>query len=694
MALFPPISSFWGSASWGSIPWQGSSAPPPGTIQSISVLDINIEFGAGAVSLSISANYVLPINIEFGRGAVIEQTYISVFLNGVDISRRVLVNSIQITDQLAQPTTASFSIWDSTASIVPQVGQQVWIYLGTQRIFGGTIDQPFQTAFQAMPGSAFLGSAGGTAGVGSATSLSTSSSGGGGGAIHCTDFSLLLSRRYAGIYFDGISSPTPPFLIFMVQYLVANYLSGDGITYDDSNGDPGTNLGPQLFNWVTLQSAFNTLSSSTGWDFKIDPYGVLRFFPSDSGIGNAPFNISEGDGNVYAESLGVEYYRSTYRNRQGVASPSQQGQLWTDTYPPGPPGLGNQSPDGVRTGFQEQYPFTAIPTVYVNGGQQTVAESTPSGFVLPGGTPATNFQWYVVEFPSIGLFQNTNPATGGGSPLVAGDVLVIAYPSPGPAPILWVQDDVQIAARAAIEGNSGIYEDLQQAPSVTDPAAIAAYAVGLLARYGSAGMPFQVTYSSRNQKGVFSGQLQTIATTNPPVNVTGMISSVTWNDVDGQFMELAVTVLSGEYQGNFSQFFAALVAGTSLVPPANTSTYSWLLAPTVPGVVNPGITQEEWTFPQVAVVNNGVECLLYMTVNMAVAEPDNDDALQLLQNGTVIASVYIPPNATGPITIYPTPGTIYLTQGDVLQIHRAAGVVFPDPLKDASVIVHTVVLST
>jgi hypothetical protein len=664
------------------------SLPPPtfpaapGSIQSASVLRVPPGFGDGSIALELASLYVLEVTPAFGNGAVISQPYISIFIN--DVLYKPLVNSVTITDALAQPTTASFSIWDPTGTINPQVGQQVQIYLGATRIFGGYIVQPFQTAFQAMKGYYFGGTAGGSGsgGTGSATSApSESSSGSGSGAIQCADYSGLLSRRYIGLYFDGHGSPTPTFLSDMVGYIVSNYLANDGFTYDDSDGDPGINLGPTLFNWVTIQAAFNTLSSATGWEFKVDQYQVIRFFgPPSPGTGPAAYNIADNDGNVYAESLGIEYYQSTYRNKQGVVSPSQQGQLWQDIFSvsnPGPFPNFPQPPDGIRKTFIQLYGFTALPIVTVNGTPQTVAQLTATGFV-----PPTGWQWYIVQpqpgFPSYGIFQY-----GGNPALTSSDVLVIAYPTPV-SPILWLQNDAQIAARAEIEGNTGLYEDVEQAPSVTDPAAIAVYCAGLLARY-SDGIPFQVTYSTRTQTPLFSGQTQTINVANPPINFTGQISQVTWQDIDGQFMQIGVTVLSGSYQGNFTQFFAALVAGTALPPPSNTTLYQWFIENT--GVQN-------FVTPQVAIVPNAVEAAMSVTITFQADNPAPCTmTFSVLQNGIITFQVEIPEGYSGSQTSYPTEGQYKYYAGDVLSIEVAFAVLF-EQINNVSIQLYDVVLST
>lgn len=631
-----------------------SVAFPPQTLTLTTKIPTRVAFGASSLAVGLQLLYTIPSRIAFGAIALLERTYLSFFINGVDVSALVEVNSCQITNPLSNSTTATFALWDPSGTVLPQVGQEVLIYLGGVRIFGGSVEQPFQTAYQATPGSLFSGTGGGSAGgVGSATGSAAA------GGVQCTDFSNLLDRRYVGVYFDGFGAPAPTFLSDIVSYIVETYFAQDGISYDDSDGDPGIGLGPTLFNWVTGRQAFNQLSSLTGWDFSVDNFKVLRFFPNSSGMGTAAFDINDNDGNVYAESLGVEYYRSKYRNRQGVRSPTGTTQLWQDifsTAQPGPFANNPQPPDGIRRNFLELYGFLAIPTVTVNGVPQIVAELMSGGGFVP---PV--YDWYVVQLPSFGLFQNPSH-----TPIASSDVLVIAYPT-SLSPIYWVQNNAQILERATIEGNSGIYEDVENAPSVTDPDAIAAYAAGLLARYGN-GIPFQVTYSSRRQSPLFAGQVQHIKIQNPPLDFLGLISSVNWQDVDGKFMQMGVTVLSGEYQGDFTQFFAALVAQAQLAQPSAFNQYQFLLGPTIPGLTNPGAPGG--TQPVRQIVNRAVELLYSFSVTLPSSNPAavaTEFDLFDIALGVQLASIVFAIGESGTKTVYAnSTEDLRLFSGDVL----------------------------
>jgi hypothetical protein len=628
----------------------------------------------------LTGYYSLEIDVEFGAGALVKATNaFTIFIDGVDRTLLALANSLNITQPLSQAATANFSMWDPSGTVPPpQVGQEVQIYHGTTRIFGGIVTQPVQTAYQANEGALYAGS-GGTSSSANSTGVS-SATGSTSGGVQCSDYSYRLSRRYVGAYYTS-----PAFLSDIVADIVNTYLAADGFTYDDSDGDPGIDLGPILFNWVTVQAAFNTLSSSTGWEFTVDYYKVIRFYPPGSGTGPAPFDIADNDGNIYAESLAIEYFITQYRNRQGIMSPTSSTQLWQDTFSvdvPGPFPLEPQPPDGIRRAFLTLYDINATPVVEVNGVPQNVISLLDVASNPPG------WQWYWIPpqgFPEggPGVFQNpANPA------LQPGDVLTVNYAT-ALSPIYWVQDDAQIAARQAIEGGSGIYEDVEQAPSTTDPNAIAIYAQWLLNRYGANGIPYQVSYGTR-QPGLFAGMLQSINTSNPPIAInsdSGLIIQVTIADVDGQFLTYTATVANKLYQGNWTQFFAALIAAAALPQPGVYVSYTWDIGQSVPGVANPGAGTG--TQPGSRVVQNPVELLQSITVNMVNPVAGGIVEFQVLLNGS---GLYIPVDyAAGQTGVqqvfipFGTPGRLYA--GDILQIFIGG----TDGVTDASVTVQTAI---
>lgn len=506
----------------------------------------------------------IPSAEAFGVGAVLVGDQFSIFINGALLNNKFLVNTLNINQPMGQTATAEAQFWDQTAVMNPQVGQTMLVYDGNTRIFGGTIDEVTQSAYQANPGQRW--------------------------DVKASDFSGILDRRIIGKFYPSAGWGS---LELIAADIVTNYLSADGISYNTIDGDPGTQLGDQLFQWVTARECFNRLSSATGWDFTIDYYGALRFFPKGTGTGAAPFNLQDNDGNWLAETMTVRHYRSTYRNRQFVQSSTQGSQLWVDTFSaaqPGPIPSEPQPPNGVNQDFITLYGITGTPVVKVNGNTQRVITLNQIGT-----NPVGDWDWYWIPqqgapSPANGVFQNNAQ-----SPLISSDVLTVGYPT-DIQPVTVVVCQAQVDARAAVEGNSGFYDDVQQAQNITDPAALQTYAQGLLDRYGcTSGIPIQVMYETFKH-GLFVGQIQHINTSNPAVSAADyLISNVTIRDVDNgtyqgkPLLRYQITADSGHYLGEWQQFYRTLITAALQPQPSNRMVYTWSLAPTIPGVTNPGL---------------------------------------------------------------------------------------------------------
>ena len=101
----------------------GSVIFPPQTIAATTVIPTRVAFGSGSLGVSINSLYIIPSRVAFGHGAVLQRSYISIFVNGVDVSTLVLVNSVQISNSLSQPSTLNFALWDKTGTVVPAVAR-------------------------------------------------------------------------------------------------------------------------------------------------------------------------------------------------------------------------------------------------------------------------------------------------------------------------------------------------------------------------------------------------------------------------------------------------------------------------------------------------------------------------------------------------------------------------------------------
>jgi hypothetical protein len=598
-------------------------------------------FGAGGsvgVNPAITGQNGIRSAEAFGQGAVILRSGVSLFIGGADVTKNYRVNTMNIVKALSQVSTASFSFYDPTGTLRPLVGQEVIVYLGLTRVFGGTVDDETETARQ-QRADIFVD-------------------------VKCSDFSGKLDRTIVGKYYTNGS------LSIMVDDIVRAYLSRDGFSYNSSDGDPGINLGPQLFNWVTARQAFQTLANASGWDFAVDEFKVIRFFPKATGTESAPFNLADSTPKGWiAESMKVRTYRGKYRNQELIRSSTQASALWRDTFStaiPGPFPLDPQPPDGHRIEFITSFGITAPPVVAVNGNVQVVIRLDQVA------TPGIVYDWYWIPqqglpAPNPGVFQNQAHA-----PLTSGDVLTVGYQAQL-SPVTIASCPTEIAARAAVEGDSGVYQDVQDAPNLTDPIAITQYAQAILNRYGcTTGLPTDVTYQT-DLPGLKPGQLQAIQVSSPlvgPLPPSGarlfLVTQVAFKDQAGLFFRYTVTVTSGQYQGSdYASFFGALVNRGQLAQPGNRENYVWQLAPSYPGIVNPGL--HDGVQGQPHVIQNPVEILQSFTLFFPTI-PGTDIEVEILQNG----------NGTGRHTYYAgtsTPQTFFFNQvvrasgGDVLQVY-------------------------
>ncbi len=563
------------------------------------------------------------------------QKRFTLFIAGIDRTSLMLVNTLTGTNPLSQVSSCQFALRDSAGTFHPTIGMDIQVFSNTTKIFGGTIDESVETAYQARPDVR--------------------------ADVKCSDYSAILDRRIVGAFYTGFPMSS------IVSDIVQKFLSADGIVYNATDGDPGTVLGDQLFNWVTARQAFNQLSSATGWDFSVDYNKVLRFFPKASALGNAPFNLTDNDKNVLAvgeasgttESAAIRVFRGTYMNRVFVRSSSQPNALWPDTFSaaiPGPYASNKQAPGGGRIFFVTLFQLEATPIVTLNGVAQRVIPLSSVATAVPGS-------WDYYWIPNgYGVVANVAP--------VSTDVLIVNYQT-RIAPVTTITCAAQVAIRGSAEGNSGYYDTVLDTQNITDPSAITAYGTAMLNRYGCTnGIPSQVIYGTIKD-GLFAGMLQTINLTQPLVpSNTYLISGVTWKDVDKDHIEYQVACDVGQYLGdNYLQYFQSLVNRGQMPQPGNIQTYFGVIAPTVSGVANGGITGG-FQFTWVHTCRNQVETVQYLSLVCNTGPTSGNPTLQLVVNGNGTPLIItIAKNTANGAELRSYPATpIILHAGDFLQM--------------------------
>lgn len=566
----------------------------------------------------------------------------TLLISAVDRTALMIANTLMIRNQLGQASTCTFTLESVGAAFRPTIGQSIQVYSKQLLVFGGLISQIEETVFSSTNRFVF--------------------------GVTVSDWSILLDRRVVGGFFSSFSMSS------IVSSLITSFLQADGVTYNSTDGDPGTSLGDVLINWITARQAFNQLSNLTGWEYSLDYNRVVRFFPPGTALGAAPFTIADNDGNSLAEqgqasvagapgcsSVAIRTLTGLYRNREFVRSSSQTTQLWVDIFSktqPGPYPSNKQPPGGGRIAFITLFVLTVTPIILVNGGVQRVIPLASVATAAPG-----SWDWYWIPGGS-GVFQNQANA-----PLGVNDVLEIDYQSKL-SPVTTVQCSTEIATRAAAEGTTGVYDAVDDAPNVAEPTDLSQYALAILNRYGCTNGPQKQIVLSTLRDGLLAGQLLTVNLSRPLIPNAGyLITQVSGREVDKDHFKWDVTCELGNYFGQGSaQFFAGLVNRGQIPQALDRVYYPFRIADQGGGLTG-GIqfgTQ---------VVQHQKEIVQYISVMLDTGHPatQNGVVLQLLINAN--GSLFVTFNAgdAGEKRAYQPAGQtpIEVVQGDTFRVQHS-----------------------
>src|SRR5690606_21763127 len=113
-----------------------------------------------------------------------------------------------------------------------------------------------------------------------------------------------------------------------------------------------------VFNYNTVNSAFNEISEQTGFSWFIDADKDVHFFSRETNV--APFAITTTSGN--SRNLSVKRSKDRIRNVQYIRGGREASDPRTELF------VG----DGTRKTFTVSLPIASVPTVTVDGIPQTV----------------------------------------------------------------------------------------------------------------------------------------------------------------------------------------------------------------------------------------------------------------------------------------------------------------------------------
>jgi len=331
--------------------------------------------------------------------------------------------------------------------------------------------------------------------------------------VQCMDHHHLAEKRLVAETYEATAAGV------IVQDIISQVLSQEGITAGTIQAGP--TIAKAVFNYIRAAQALDELSDLTGYQWVIRPNMGLDFF--DRSTFAAPW-IAEP---ATVMSPKVHRDRHEYRNRQYVRAGYDVTDPRTEEF------VG----DGKIQTFTLKFPVAEAPSIEVNGLAQTVGIHQVE----------TGKGWYWNK-NSREVIQDD-----GDTPLSSTDTLAVTYR--GLFPIRVVADSsVAMTERKTVEGGSGIYEHVLDAPNINSQDAAIEYAQGQLRRF--ARISTVLTYETFASD-LRVGMLQPVNL--PAYDLSGdfLISEIETYDVrrGDNVLRRRVTALSGEAVGGWRRFF-------------------------------------------------------------------------------------------------------------------------------------------
>jgi hypothetical protein len=344
-------------------------------------------------------------------------------------------------------------------------------------------------------------------------------------AIQCIADEAMCDRRH---YADSHTS-TP--VNSIVADVCTEGLSGETLDFT-THVDPGPTLALANFNYAPVSDVFNDVATEAGmhWWFQPGPSPVLYF--KERGNVLAPFALDSEAANPRFFKCIPRRHRENYRNKQifqgGTGLTDARTELWKG--------------DGATRVFKTGYPVAKQPTgIAVNSVAKTIAIGT-----VEEGT--ADFYWNEGE--------DQIRQDDAGTLLTSAQELAVTYQGAYPV-VVHAQLDAEIAARAAAEGTSGIYEAKEEDSSVTDAGAAITRTNALLDRWGE--IPLELSVLTHDA-GLEVGQIVTVNM--PELEIEGefLVTDVAMRWFTKDRLTFQVTLASGDGVGGWIPFFRALMA--------------------------------------------------------------------------------------------------------------------------------------
>ena len=437
------------------------------------------------------------------------------------INRTVVFQSVSISKKL-NGRASGFCVIGSPESPgwVPEPGLPIIIYRGATKMFGGVIES-VAGSFIDYPDQTTP-------------------------HFQCrlADYGWILDkRRLAGRFCNAGQSLNA--VIFDVW---SDFLNAEGVPWNTSYVDASVALASDIESntYETISQFFTRLANLTGRQWWMDADKYVHFDEYEpAGAVAAPINVAYNLDT--ARNISVSVSRTQYRNRQWVRCGVDVINSLSDTF----------AATAGQDLFVTTYRMDAVVSITIDGAAATFS-------AIAG---ATDFEY---TQGSDGLYRDQHAEFAGG------ESIVVTYQPPA-SNIVSAQDDAEIAARAVIEGGTGISEAIDEMQSIITQAEADSYAAGMVRRFAGVGVPLELRFET-DTDGLEPGQKLNVNIPNLGVSNEDLIGST----VDAKCMlddlwRYQVTCVRGESLQSWDQYLNRVVEIARQGPDAG------VVAATTPG---------------------------------------------------------------------------------------------------------------
>lgn len=417
-------------------------------------------------------------------------------ISGVHIDEAVVQikkHSLSVSNRIEERSIARFDIVDTLGTDSYQRGQPVTVYdVESTLIFGGFISN--STIYRISPEVGLYH------------------------RISCMDYHYCADKRVVAESYEDKTCG------YIVDDIYDNYLAEEGVTIGTI--ELGATLVEAVFNYPRVSDAFDSLAEKTGKIWYIDENKALYFVDRDTTA--ASWNVTGNDtvDRILKGSTSLSGANPQYRNRQYIRGGRDTTDVQVETF----------TGDGVTVAFTVGYPIVKVPTVTLDGTGQTVG--------IKGLDTAKQCYWNKGD--ATVTFETAPPNT---EPVVVTyygqfDVLIV------------VENSVEIAAQAAIEGSgTGYVDDMDDEPSLNDKDAAMDSGEAKVERFGvnSQRLTYQTT-----RTGLKPGQIQTVTNSKYGLSAVQMLIESVDIRGFGSTMISTVRVIVGPESGSWAKYFATL----------------------------------------------------------------------------------------------------------------------------------------